>query len=270
MARIERGPGNVEQQQIALGSGRLTRSALLKHGAIGAAGVTASGLLAGEARPAEAFVAPPPPLRFLTPWEYRYVTALAETIWPSDDLGPGARSAGVGYYIDGQLSGFWGQGHRFYLNGPFFTPADTGHGWQVPLTPAEIYRTFLPGFDEYVRGAYGASYLDLAPDKQVLAMEELRLGTAVVPLGGSTVFSSSDFFSLFRQNVLEGMFADPAYGGNREMVGWKWIGFPGDPMRRGDIYYQYIFSNKRYPFAGKPLPLMNAPTGAATTGKAVS
>jgi gluconate 2-dehydrogenase gamma chain len=53
---------------------------------------------------------------------------MAETIWPTDDLGPGAREGGVAHYIDGQLSGSWGQGHRFHLNGPFLAPADSGHG----------------------------------------------------------------------------------------------------------------------------------------------
>ena len=271
MSTTERGPGEHEQRHEGLGSARLTRATLLKRGAVGAAGVAAGGLLAAEASVAEASgTAPPLPLRFLTRWEFDYVTAMAETIWPTDELGPGARQAGVGYYLDGQLSGFWGQGHRFYLNGPFFVPTDTGHGWQVPMTPAEVYRTFLPGFDQYVRTTYRAAYPDLPPDKRQQAMEDLRLGKAVIPIGGSTVFTSSDFFSLFRQNVLEGMLADPAYGGNRDLVGWKWIEFPGDPMRRGDIYYKYVFTNKRYPFAGKPLPLMQAPSGAVTPGKAVS
>ena len=26
---------------------------------------------------------------------------------------------------------------------------------------------------------------------------------------------------------MEGYFADPIYGGNRDMVGWKLVGFPG-------------------------------------------
>jgi gluconate 2-dehydrogenase gamma chain len=260
----ERQPGN------GVGSVRLTRSKLLQRGAVGVAGVAAGGLLAGEENIGEAAIAPPPPLRFFTQWEFEYVTAMAETIWPTDDLGPGARVAGVGYYVDGQLSGHWGQGHRFYLNGPFFTPTDSGHGWQVPMTPSEVYRAFLPGFDQYVRTTYGGAYPDLPADKQQQAMEDLRLGKAVIPLGGSTAFASSDFFSMFRQNVLEGMLADPAYGGNREMVGWKWIGFPGDPMRRNDVYYKYIFTNKPYPYADKPLPLKQAPSGAATPGKGVS
>lgn len=253
------------QPARGIGQVRVSRSTLLKRGAVGAAGVAAGGLLTGRAHASEE-ATKPTPLRFLTQWEFNYVTAMAETIWPTDDLGPGARVAGVGFYIDGQLSGSWGQGNRFYLNGPFFTPADTGHGWQVPMTPSQVYRAFLPGFDQYVRTTYGAPYPNLAADKQQAAMEDLRLGKAVIPMGGSTAFASSDFFTMFRQNVLEGMLADPAYGGNRNMVGWKWIGNPGDPMRRGDVYYKYVFSDKPYPYQTKPLPMMAPPKGAAKAG----
>jgi len=197
----------------------------------------------------------PPPLRFLTQFEFDYVTAMAETIWPTDELGPGARVAGVGSYIDGQLAGAWGQGHRMYLNGPFFTPADSGHGWQIPMNPSQVYRAFLPGFDQYLRTTYGKPYVDLDAASQTQALNDLRSGKAVIPLAGSTAFTGADFFNLFRQNVLEGMLADPMYGGNRDMVGWKWVGFPGDPIRRGDQYAKWIFTDKNYPYEHKPLPM---------------
>jgi gluconate 2-dehydrogenase gamma chain len=232
---------------------RFSRKRLLQVGAAGAATATAGGLLSDSANAAEA--AATPPLRFLTKWEFDYVTAMAETIWPTDDLGPGARVAGVGYYIDGQLSGGWGQGHRFYLNGPFFPVADSGHGWQVPMAPGDVYRAFLPAYDQYVRQTYSHSYVELDAVTQTQALNDLRTGKAVIPLAGSTAFTSVDFFNMFRQNVLEGMLADPAYGGNRGMVGWKWIGFPGDPMRRGDVYYKYVFTDKPYPYEHKPLPM---------------
>jgi gluconate 2-dehydrogenase gamma chain len=29
------------------------------------------------------------------------------------------------------------------------------------------------------------------------------------------------------QNTVEGFFSDPLYGGNKDMAGWKLIGFPG-------------------------------------------
>ncbi|HEX3806241.1 MAG TPA: gluconate 2-dehydrogenase subunit 3 family protein [Gaiellaceae bacterium] len=254
------------------GSSRMTRLGLLHRGAVaGVTGVAAGSLLGvGEAKAAPE--AAPPPLQFLTAWEFDYVTAMAETIWPTDDLGPGAREAGVGYYIDGQLAGSWGKGNRFYLNGPFYTPADTGHGWQVPMTPADIYRAFLPGYDNYVRHTYGAGYPNLTAALQTTAMTDLQTGKASIPIGGATAYASSDFYALFRENVLEGMLADPSYGGNKNMVGWKFIGFPGDPMRHGDLYFEYIFSDKAYPFAGKPLPLQPAyakqgvTAGAAATG----
>jgi gluconate 2-dehydrogenase gamma chain len=38
---------------------------------------------------------------------------------------------------------------------------------------------------------------------------------------------SRAFFATLYQNVMEGMFADPIYGGNRNKAGWKMIGFPG-------------------------------------------
>jgi len=35
------------------------------------------------------------------------------------------------------------------------------------------------------------------------------------------------FFDLLLQTPIEGFFSDPIYGGNRDMIGWKLIGFPG-------------------------------------------
>jgi gluconate 2-dehydrogenase gamma chain len=250
--------------------GSMTRSGLLRRGAVaGLAGMAGGIQLGADGAEAQAM---PVALRFLTPWEFDYATAMAETIWPTDDLGAGARVAGVGYYIDGQLAGSWGQGHRFYLNGPFFQPQDTGHGWQVPMTPADVYRGFLPGFDVYCKTTYGNPYPSLPASAQTKALTDLQTGKAAVQIGGSTAFTTSDFFTMFRQNVLEGMLADPAYGGNRGMVGWKWIGFPGDPMRYGDVYEKYIFSAKTYPYEKKPLPLEpryakeGVSAGAAATG----
>jgi gluconate 2-dehydrogenase gamma chain len=266
-------PRQEEPSAGGFGSARMTRLKLLKAGAAGVAGAAAGGaLLAGEAESKEAIISPPTALHFLTQWEFDYVTAMAETIWPTDELGPGARVAGVGYYVDGQLAGSWGQGHRFYLNGPFYTPPDTGHGWQIPMTPAEVYRAFLPGFDVYCKSTYGNPYPVLPAATQTQALNDLQSNNSGIQIAGSAAFRDADFFSMFRQNVLEGMLSDPAYGGNRNMVGWKWLGYPGDPMRYGDPYHEYIFNNKPYPHEKKPLPLMpayarrGAVVGAGATG----
>jgi gluconate 2-dehydrogenase gamma chain len=231
---------------------RLSRRRLLRAGAAGMAGAATGGLIATEAEAKEK-PTPPPPLRFLTKWEFALVTAMAETIWPTDELGPGARAAGVGHYVDGQLAGGWGLGHRFYMQGPFFQPADSGHGWQIPMVPRDVYRASLPAFDQYVQRTYGKRYVELDAATQAKALDDLRLGRVMIPLSGATTFSGADFFTMFRQNVLEGMLADPSYGGNREMAGWKWVGFPGNPMRNGGRYASWIFTDKPYPFQYKPM-----------------
>lgn len=39
--------------------------------------------------------------------------------------------------------------------------------------------------------------------------------------------TDDSFFAVLLHNTLEGFFSDPLYGGNRDMAGWKLIGFPG-------------------------------------------
>lgn len=242
----------------------------MQIGAVAGVGSVAGGLAGAEEAAAKSEAAPVPALRFLTAWEFDYVTAMAETIWPTDELGPGAKAAGVGYYLDGQLAGSWGQGHRFYLNGPFYTPVDTGHGWQIPMTPSQVYRAFLPAYDVYCRSVYGNPYTILPAATQTQALTDLQTNKASIPLAGSSALAASDFYSMFRQNVLEGMLSDPVYGGNMNMVGWKWIGFPGDPMRYGDKYADYIFTAKPYPHETKPLPLMPKTASSSTTSGAAA
>ena len=56
------------------------------------------------------------------------------------------------------------------------------------------------------------------------------------------------FFSLLRQNTVEGMFSDPMHGGNKDMIGWQLIGFPGPRMNN---YYDI---EKHYGEAFRPKP----------------
>src|SRR3954470_14000153 len=107
----------------ASGGRRMSRLKLLAAGAAGMAGASALG---GATRVTEVEAAPR--IKFFTTYEFGLVTALAEVIWPTDDLGPGAKAAGVGFYIDGQLDGGWGRGDRWYMSGPFIQPPDSGHG----------------------------------------------------------------------------------------------------------------------------------------------
>ncbi|HVC80032.1 MAG TPA: gluconate 2-dehydrogenase subunit 3 family protein [Chloroflexota bacterium] len=209
------------------------------------------------AAPAPAAVTPPTPqtgtaaqmhhrpLRFFNSAQAAVITAMAERIFPADKTGPGATDAHVTDYIDGQLAGDWGWGARMYLQGPFFAPETSGHGWQIPLNPRQVYQDALGAIETYCQAKYKNSYDQLNTQQQITALEEI--GAGKVPM----TYSSDQFFLMFRQNVLEGLFADPMYGGNYNFIGWKWVRFPGNPMAYGDPYGYYI-DKFNYPYNVAP------------------
>ena len=150
------------------------------------------------------------PLRFLSQAEALIVAAAASRIFPSDEAGPGAREAGVAVYIDRQLAGPWGRDRHRYTQGPFEENAPAEFGYQGQATPQQIYRQGLKelkGFDR------------LGPDEQDQKLKQIE---------------ASLFFSLLRQNAIEGMFCDPMHGGTIDMLGWQLIGFPGPRMSNFD------------------------------------
>ncbi len=174
------------------------------------------------------------PLRFFNSAQAAVITAMAERIFPADSTGPGATDAHVVDYIDGQLAGDWGWGGRMYLQGPFPTVETSGHGWQVPMNPRDTYEDALAALDNYTQKNYKNSFDQLKPTTQDAILTNMSAGT--IPMG----LSSDQFFAMFFQNVKEGLFADPIYGGNYNFVGWKWVRFPGNPMAYGDPYATYI------------------------------
>ena len=149
------------------------------------------------------------PLRFFDENEALIVAAAASRIFPSDDSGPGAKEAGVVIYIDRQLAGPYGRDRDRYTQGPFESgPPELGN--QDKATPREIYREGLKGLQGFDR---------LQPAEQDNALRQIE---------------SSSFFSLLRQNTIEGMFCDPMHGGNVDIVGWQLVGFPGPRMSNYD------------------------------------
>src|ERR1051326_803590 len=89
---------------------------------------------------------------FFNPAEATFIEAAVARLIPKDETGPGALEAGVPNYIDKQLGGAWGVGERLYRGGPWQQGAPT-QGYQLPFTPAELFRTAIravnqehPGF----------------------------------------------------------------------------------------------------------------------------
>jgi gluconate 2-dehydrogenase gamma chain len=153
-------------------------------------------------------------------------------------------------YIDGRLVSAWGLGGRTYRQGPYFAPQDSGHGLQTPMTPRDIYLDALAALDAYCQRQFGTTFDQASSSQQDDALHALEQGK----VDTFTTISSAQFFAIFRQNVLEGLFADPLYGGNANLIGWKWIGFPGDPMAYGDPYGKLI-DKFDTPYNVEPKPL---------------
>lgn len=187
---------------------------------------------------------------FLTIGERQFVDAATARLIPSDDDGPGAREADVVTFIDRQLAGFYGRGQRWYMKGPFPEDVLDTQGYQSEYPPADLYRVSIAAIDEWcAQNRDGRSFADLeeAEQDEILTMiEEEELTVTGVPL--------ATFFSLLHDNAIEGFFADPIYGGNRDMVGWAYVGFPG---ARYD-YRDYIAHNGQA-IVMPPVSLMGRP-----------
>jgi gluconate 2-dehydrogenase gamma chain len=159
---------------------------------------------------------------FLNMAERQCVDAITARLIPSDAAGPGARDAGVVDFIDSQLAGFYGRGERWYMAGPFAEGADT-QGYQQEHPPAELYRRAISALDGYCRDQFdGRTFAELDEQEQDGVLT--RIDEEELQLDG---VSAKAFFDLVLENAIEGFFCDPIHGGNREMVGWRLVGFPG-------------------------------------------
>jgi gluconate 2-dehydrogenase gamma chain len=169
--------------------------------------------------PAPAAVSPPAYV-FFNAAEAQFIEAACERLIPADDLGPGALGAGVNNYFDKQLGGAWGAGERLYRSGPW-AEGTPSQGYQLPFTPAELFRTALRAINQDFE-SHSAQFSALVPDAQDAYLRTLEAGGR--DLNG---VPSAVFFDLLLKMTVEGFFSDPVYGGNRDMVAWRMIGFPG-------------------------------------------
>jgi gluconate 2-dehydrogenase gamma chain len=126
------------------------------------------------------------------------VAAFTERLMPGAAGKPGALEAGVLNYIDLALSGFYADMQDFYRRG-------------------------LASLEAYCQKAYKTSFVKLGADRQNEVIRALESGKA-------TEFTwprAQAFFNTLRTHTIEGMFADPIYGGNKDFAGWRLVGFPG-------------------------------------------
>ncbi len=134
----------------------------------------------------------------LNAYEARTAAAIFDRLFPADENSPGATALGVLTFVDRALASDY-------------------------RDKAEAYRVGLATLDQIARQRWGAPFADCLPEQQDALLGELEHGS----LPDFRVPPPRDFFAMLRAHLQEGLFADPAYGGNRDKEGWRFLGHPG-------------------------------------------
>ena len=207
-------------------------------------------------------------LTYFVPFQAAIIQAAAARLIPTDDNGPGATEAGVVYFIDRQLAkenmGFRG---KEYQLGPF-QAGEATQGEQSALPVRDRFRLGIFGLESYAQQTFSKGFVDCAPEEQDKLLSDLQQGMPE-NFGGSSMqaapltteptegvqispdvqavvtVGATAFFNLLLNWTIAGFFCDPVQGGNRDMVGWKLIGFPG-----AHISYAEDIEKYNTPFEG--------------------
>jgi gluconate 2-dehydrogenase gamma chain len=221
----------------------LGRRDFLKGAVVGGAAAATATNLPQNAQAAPTTPNTPPAApgyEFLNLDEAAFVEALVDHMVPADDLTPKGTDLGLNVFIDRALAGAWGKGDRLYMQGPWKLGVPS-QGYQLPLTPAQLYRAGIAATNAYCRKTYGKPFDRLDAEQR----EEVLVGLSGAKIKFDGGLPVRPFWTTVYQTVMEGMFADPMYGGNRNKAGWRMIGFPGVlGLYRDDIVK---YRDKKYP-----------------------
>jgi gluconate 2-dehydrogenase gamma chain len=149
----------------------------------------------------------PAKFQFFSPEQAAEIDAITARIIPSDET-PGAREAGVVYFIDCALTTFAVDDQKTYRDG-------------LPGLRARVHELF-PAVDKFSLAT---------PEQQDKILHSFDNHTA----GGRRMYRAgnvSPFFETVRVHTIVGFLVDPdsGRGGNRDGVGWKLIGRDRDHM----------------------------------------
>lgn len=158
--------------------------------------------------------------RALKPQEFKVVEAIAGRIMPATDT-PGAIEAGSADYIDIALAN--------------------------PYKPQLArYQRAISELEKYCGTAFGKSFTALNESQQDEVLEQLESGKI------ADVNNGRQFFDLVRRHIMEGFFCELTYGGNKDMIGWKLVGFPGQQYGYPDAYINKKIDLLPVAFDGPP------------------
>ena len=187
----------------------------------------------------------PPVAAKLGPWEFfsggegRAMEGLADRIIPPDRQTPGGKDSGSAAFVDRQLAGAYGKQDGLYVRPPF-QAGTKNQGHQSEGGPRELYRKGLAALDRASRSRHsGKSFADLSDAEKDALLQSVE--------SGDLKFDDADGKAFFEQAIKDvqmGFFADPIYGGNRDMAAWKMIGYPGARYNYLDWVNRH---NERFP-----------------------
>lgn len=213
----------------------LRRSLLAGAATAGAATLPVSATAAAGAGTADA----PAGYVWLRPDEQAFVEALVNHMCPADPLTPNGVDMGLHIFYDRSFAGNWGQGDRLYLQGPFRT-GTANQGYQLGMTPAQLFRAGTEGLAVYCMATYQKPFDQLPADAREAVLKGLQSGKVALPNG----VPAATYFAQLLQMFYEAMFADPIYGGNKNKLGWKLVGYPG--VNTANKVNIVKFANKPY------------------------
>jgi gluconate 2-dehydrogenase gamma chain len=201
----------------------------------------------------------PGPWQFFTADEGRAMEALADRIIPPDPQTPGGKDSGSAVFVDRQLAGAYGAQEGLYLRPPFLA-GTKNQGHQSEAGPREEYQKGLAALDRACQAKYaGKHFADLSDGEKDDVLHGLESGA--FKLDGT---DGKAFFEQAIKDVQMGFFADPIYGGNRDMVAWKMIGYPGARYNYLDWVNRH---NEKFPLPPVSMTGRAEWTPASTGGK---
>jgi gluconate 2-dehydrogenase gamma chain len=140
---------------------------------------------------------------------------------PTDELGPGEGCPR--YHYHWQLTAPHGGHDWLYMQGPFSSHTLPTQGLQSPLVPREQYRLGLATLEACCKANFNGRNI-VQPNGEE---KDKLLGGTRGATSSSTTFRARCCSPPSMANTMGGFFADPIYGGIRDMAGSKLIGCPG-------------------------------------------
>jgi hypothetical protein len=172
-------------------------------------------------------------LRFLTEHEHDVVRRLADQLLPPHAEFPGAGAAGAADYVDRILGAFTSDPPSIWAGGPYSGRhgGEPGFHDSLPLSRLEelAWRTRIEGsqgrpereWNGPVRGWQEVYRDGIAALGEGLDLDDLDLS------------AQPELRQLLFEHACESSYGAPEYGGNRDLAGWRMIGYAGDVQPRG-------------------------------------